>query len=164
MNKKLSVLDTTLRDGAQSAQVNFSVSDKLKVINVLSGLGFKFIEAGSPGISPVDAELFLRLAQCRPDNVNIVAFAPTARNATGEAILEKTAQYAFEYVSLFGKADVLQVKYVLAMTPEENLDMISRSVAFFSARGKNVIFEAEHYFDGWRKSREYAIASLRKRQ
>ena len=130
MNKKLSVLDTTLRDGAQSAQVNFSVSDKLKVINVLSGLGFKFIEAGSPGISPVDAELFLRLAQCRPDNVNIVAFAPTARNATGEAILEKTAQYAFEYVSLFGKADVLQVKNVLAMTPEENLDMISRSVTF----------------------------------
>lgn len=161
MNKKLSVLDTTLRDGAQSAQVNFSVSDKLKAINVLSGLGFKFIEAGSPGISPVDAELFLRLAQCRPDNVNIVAFAPTARNATGEAILEKTAQYAFEYVSLFGKADVLQVKNVLAMTPEENLDMISRSVTFFGTRGNNVIFEAEHYFDGWRKSREYAIASLK---
>ena len=66
MNKKLSVLDTTLRDGAQSAQVNFSVSDKLKVINVLSGLGFKFIEAGSPGISPVDAELFCVLHNAAP--------------------------------------------------------------------------------------------------
>ena len=75
MNKKLSVLDTTLRDGAQSAQVNFSVSDKLKVINVLSGLGFKLIEAGSPGISP-------RIARDLSIPSMIWVVAPTLTNAS----------------------------------------------------------------------------------
>lgn len=159
---KLSILDTTLRDGAQSAQVNYSVSDKLIIVSILSEMGFEFVEIGSPGISSLDADVFAAIG-ANPSvigNTKIVAFAPMVRNDMGIKILEKTSDMAFEYVSLFGKADITQVLNVLAMTAEENVEMIRKSVRFMTDRKHKVIFESEHFFDGWYHDKEYTYSVL----
>ncbi len=156
MEKRLSVLDTTLRDGAQSAQVNYSLSDKIKIIKILAGLGIEFAEIGSPAISSLDAELFKALKSRDKLDINIVAFAPTVKSGDIEGILEKTAELSFEYVSLFGKSCIQQVENVLLVSPDENLKMIEFSVGYLVSKGKKVIFEAEHFFDGWFNDREYA--------
>lgn len=159
---KLSILDTTLRDGAQSAQVNYSISDKLKIVRILAELGIEFAEIGSPGISDLDAEVFssLRLSPELTGNINIVAFAPMARTDAGIKILQNTSDVAFEYVSMFGKADITQVTNVLGMTGDANIQMIRNSIGFMTERSHKVIFEAEHFFDGWYRDKKYALDVL----
>lgn len=163
MDNKLSVLDTTLRDGAQSAQINYSLRDKLKIIHIIAELGIPFAEVGSPGISLLDAELFSVLAsEDVPESLNVVAFAPTAGNAMGEAILKKTADLAMNYVSLFGKSDIKRVSSVLGISGADNLNMVERSIKYLVSRGKRVIFEAEHFFDGWYGDRDYTASVLKR--
>ena len=162
--KKLNVLDTTLRDGAQSAQVNFSQSDKIAILGILDDLGFGFAEAGSPGIFQDDRELFEHLKKDRrTSTVRIVAFAPTRRpgiTAGSDPVLTATADAALDYVSLFGKADIMQVTGVLETTADENLSMIRDSVSYMKKRGKRVIFEAEHFFDGYLRDPAYAVSTV----
>ncbi len=157
----VSVLDTTLRDGAQAEGIAFSLEDKRAIIRALDALGITYIEAGQPASNPKDAALFQALPPM--SNAVICAFGSTRHKNTHteedvglRALCESGAQTAV----IFGKSDTLQVRNILKCTREENLAMISESVAFLKAHGLRVIFDAEHFFDGWRRDEDYAMQTL----
>jgi len=160
---RVQTYDTTLRDGAQGEGVTFSLDDKLKLARALSDLGIDFIEAGYASSTPEDLEVFKRLASEPFGKKKIVAFGSTkkknvsAENDTGmKAILETGAEIA----TLFGKSWKLHVEKVLGVTPEKNLELISDSVSFLRKKGLTVIFDAEHFFDGYADDRSYAMKVL----
>ncbi len=162
--KRVEILDTTLRDGAQGEGVSFSVQDKLKVIAALDALGITYIEAGNPFASQRDAELFAYAADhpvCR--KAVLVAFGATCRAnvpAEEDAGLKALVQSRAPVVSLFGKSSRFHVDCVLKVTPGENLRMIRDSVAYLRKAGQRVFFDAEHFFDGWQMDRDYALETL----
>lgn len=160
---KVQTYDTTLRDGAQSEGVTFSLDDKLKLAEALSDLGVDFIEAGYASSTSEDVEVFRRLRSAPLGSTRIVAFGSTrkknvlAENDAGlKAILETGARTA----TLFGKSWTLHVEKVLETTLDRNLEMISDSVSFLRRKGLDVIFDAEHFFDGYRDDEKYAIKVL----
>ena len=160
--RRIEILDTTLRDGAQARGVSFSVEDKLAIAATLDSLGIPLIELGSPATSPREAEVFRRIDAAGLQNARICAFGSTRRKG-GDAkedlapILAAGAPVAV----IFGKAWLYHVREVLATTPEENLRMIEDSVRFLHASGVEVIFDAEHYFDGAAEDAGYASEVLR---
>ncbi len=161
---KLQVLDTTLRDGAQSAAVSFSIPDKIKIVRLLDGLGIDLIEAGNPFSNVKDRELFKEIAKYPLKHAKLVAFGSTRRvgtSAAGDPALEALMEAGTEYVSIFGKAWDLHVSEVLHTTLEENLAMIGDTVSFAVSRGKRVIFDAEHFFDGYKLNPDYAVEVIR---
>ncbi|MEG2004163.1 MAG: citramalate synthase, partial [Clostridia bacterium] len=164
MNSKLYILDTTLRDGAQAAQVNFSISDKIKIIKILDDFGINYAEIGSPGMLENDAELFCELKKNNPMKfLKPVAFGSTCREgvkACDDEILKKTVEMSFEYIALFGKASSSHVDNILRVSKNENLRMISESITFCKSKNKRIIFEAEHFFDGYFSDKEYALAVI----
>ncbi len=163
--QRIEILDTTLRDGAQGEGVSFSVPDKLKVIAALDQLGVTYIEAGNPFASPRDAELF-RYAAERPvcEKAVLAAFGATCRahtRAEEDVGLRALIDSRARVVSLFGKSSRFQVDSVLNVSPEENLRMIRDSVALLTRAGRQVFFDAEHFFDGWKTDPGYALSVLR---
>jgi 2-isopropylmalate synthase len=155
--------DTTLRDGAQMEGISLSVEDKLRIARKIDELGVHYIEGGWPGANPKDVEFFQRA----PDlhlRARLVAFGST-RRAGGEAgsdpTLSALVAAGTEAVTIVGKASDLQVQRVLETSPEENLAMVGDSVRFLKSRGKEVFFDAEHFFDGFASDEKYAIACLR---
>ncbi len=161
---KIKVLDTTLRDGAQSEAVSFSIPDKLKIVRLLDELGVDIIEAGNPFSNVKDREFFRELAGLKLAHAKIAAFGSTRRvgvRAEDDAALETLLAAGAEYVSVFGKAWDLHVSEVLATTLEENLAMISDTVSLAVRRGKRVIFDAEHFFDGYKNNPAYALSVIR---
>jgi 2-isopropylmalate synthase len=161
---QIALFDTTLRDGTQSEGLSLSVEDKIKISRLLDGFGIHFIEGGYPGSNPKDVEFFSRSAELNLKHAKLTAFGST-RNAKNRAendpnllalVAAKTPA-----VCIFGKSWLLHVTHVLATTPETNLAMISDSVAFLKASGKEVVFDAEHYFDGFKANPEYARAAIR---
>lgn len=162
----LAILDTTLRDGAQGEGVDFSLDDKMKIAQALDGLGIGYIEGGNPFSNPKDAEFF-RLARGRITRAKLTAFGSTMRPGAvpGEdAGLRALVDSGAPAVSLFGKSSLFHVTQVLRTTPEENLRMIRESVAFLSGAGREVLFDAEHFFDGWREDAAYALSCLKAAQ
>lgn len=162
--RRIEILDTTLRDGAQGEGVVFSLEDKLRIIRLLDDLGVDYIEAGNPASNPKDEQLFRYLAQ-RPalSHSAVAAFGSTCRpGAKAEESAEclSLASCGAQVVSLFGKTSRLHVEKVLFTTPEENLRMISESVRFLVSRGLRVLFDAEHFFDGYRDDPAYALQVL----
>lgn len=156
----IEVLDTTLRDGEQAVGIEFSQHDKLKAITALSDLGITYIEAGNPYASEKDAEVIAKSG----DNRAVAAFGSTRRkciSAESDANLLALAACKAQTVVLFGKAWDLHVDKVLATTKQENLSMIFDSIQFLKNAGKQVIFDAEHFFDGYKSDSEYAIAALK---
>jgi 2-isopropylmalate synthase len=152
----LEILDTTLRDGAQSENISFSTADKKAIIKTLTDFGITFIEAGNPGSNPKDAEIFAAPGAYLS---SLTAFGSTRKkdlSCSEDKLFMSLIDCSAKNVSIFGKASVFHVKEILGITPDENLSMISDSIDFAVKRGKNVLFDAEHFFDGYKADKDYA--------
>jgi 2-isopropylmalate synthase len=161
---RVSIFDTTLRDGAQTEGISFSSSDKLRIARRLDEFGVDFIEAGWPGSNPKDAEFFHRARDIEWKHAQTVAFGATRRRGIApedDANLRALLAVGTRVCSLVGKAWTLQVREVSRAELDENLRMIEESVAFLRANHKRVIFDAEHFFDGYAADPSYAIETLR---
>lgn len=162
--KKITILDSTLRDGAQAEGISFSVSDKINICLALDELGVSFIEAGNPFSNPKDIEFFKAAAGLKLKNAVLTAFGSTRRKnakCAEDANLNALAAAGTEAVSIFGKSWDFHVTDILKATKEENLAMIGESVAYLKALGKTVVYDAEHFFDGYKNNREYALRTVR---
>jgi len=160
----IQIYDTTLRDGTQSEGFTLSSGDKIRIARRLDELGVAFIEGGWPGSNPKDAEFFERARDMEWKHAQIAAFGSTCRvkggpedDANIKALLDSQAPVC----TLFGKSWTLHVTDVLRTTLKENLRIIEESVAYLRAAGRRVIYDAEHFFDGYRADAEYALETLR---
>jgi 2-isopropylmalate synthase len=164
MTMDIKLFDTTLRDGTQSEGLSLSVEDKLKIARLLDQFGVHFIEGGWPASNPKDSEFFRRARHLGLRHAKLTAFGST-RKPGGRAEEDVNLQGLLEadtpVVAIFGKSWVLHVTKVLGTTPEENLAMIRDSVAFLKRHGKEVVYDAEHFFDGYRADRAYALSAVR---
>src|SRR5213596_1971488 len=155
--------DTTLRDGTQREGLSLSAEDKLRIACRLDALGIGYIEGGWPGSNPKDAEFFRRIAGVPLRQAKIAAFGMT-RHAGGDCAEDGNCRALVEagtpVVTLVGKSSTLHVDRVLRTSRDENLRMIAESVTHFKRMGKEVIFDAEHFFDGYRLDPGYALATL----
>jgi 2-isopropylmalate synthase len=155
--------DTTLRDGTQREGMSLSASDKVKIARRLDALGFHYIEGGWPGSNPKDAEFFQRIAHVPLQNARVAAFGSTRKAGSRceeDANIRALVEAETPVVTLVGKSSTLHVEKVLETTFEENLAMIGESVAYFKAMGKEVVYDAEHFFDGYRLDPEYALSTV----
>ncbi len=156
--------DTTLRDGTQREGLSLSVDDKLKIARRLDELGIHYLEGGWPGSNPKDAEFFRRIRKERLGHAKIAAFGMT-RRANGRCEDDPNLAALLEaetpVVTLVGKSSTLHVERVLETSRDENLRMIAESVGYFQRLGREVIYDAEHFFDGYRLDADYALATLR---
>jgi 2-isopropylmalate synthase len=156
--------DTTLRDGTQTEGLSVSVEDKLKVTRLLDSFGIPYIEGGWPASNPKDTEFFRRARSLQLKHAKLAAFGST-RKAGGRAAEDINLQALIEaetpVVCIFGKSWLLHVTKVLGATPEEGLAMIADSVAFLKEKGKEVVYDAEHFFDGYRDDPDFAIRALK---
>ena len=160
---KVEIYDTTLRDGSQQVGLDLTVTDKLRVAAALDGLGVDVIEGGWPGSNPKDAEFFERVKAVEFAHAQLAAFGatrPPRRAVEDDANLAALLAAETPIVTLVGKAWTLHVDEALRTTREENLAMVAESVAFMAAAGRRVVFDAEHFFDGYRADRGYALAVL----
>ncbi len=158
--KPIVIYDTTLRDGAQGPDVSFSAADKERIARLLDSLGFDYVEGGFPGSNPKDAELFAHLDAEPLALARLAAFGATRRaggRCEDDVNLAALAATNAPVWTLVGKSDVWQVANVLGTTPNENLAMVEESVAYGVGRGREVIFDAEHFFDGYARDAEYAV-------
>lgn len=161
---KIELYDTTLRDGAQTEGISFSVGDKLKICEKLDQLGIHFIEGGWPGANPKDMEFFKKAKALKLKNSQLVAFGSTMRakgKASRDAILRNLLAADTKYITIFGKSWDLHVRDVFKTELKENLRMIEESVKLLVSRGRHVIYDAEHFFDGYRENKDYALDTLR---
>ena len=159
-NRRIVVYDTTLRDGTQGPDVSFSAADKERIARLLDNLGFDYVEGGFPGSNPKDEELFARLAEVPLTRARLAAFGATRRaggTCDGDANLQALTTSEAPVWTLVGKSDTWQVANVLGTTNNENLAMVEESVAYGVHRGREVIFDAEHFFDGYARDAEYAV-------
>jgi 2-isopropylmalate synthase len=164
---RIHIYDTTLRDGSQGEGVNFSLLDKLNLTRRLDDLGVDFIEGGYPLSNPKDAEYFQEVRKLRLKHAKVAAFGMTRRKgaaADDDAGLRALLDAQTPVVALVGKTSEFQVREVLNSSLEENLRMIGDSVAFCKAAGRELFYDAEHYFDGLRANRDYALQTLRAAQ
>ncbi len=158
------IFDSTLRDGAQSNGISFTVEDKLKIVRDLDYIGISYIEAGNPGSNPKDAEFFRRIKGTKLKNSVLVAFGSTRRSgikAEDDANVKALLTAETPSVAIFGKAWDFHVTDIIKTTLEENLAMIYDTLSFFKERGKEVFFDAEHFFDGYKNNKEYALEVLK---
>ena len=164
MSNDVQIYDSTLRDGAQAEGISFSVDDKLMVARRLDDLGVHYIEGGWPNpTSPKDLEFFLQARDIPFKNARIAAFGSTRRAANppeGDATLNTLLQAGTEVVTIFGKSWTLHVTKALRIGVEENLDLIRDSVSYLKANGREVIYDAEHFFDGYKDNAAYAVSTL----
>jgi 2-isopropylmalate synthase len=147
------IFDTTLRDGAQTEGISYSVDDKLRIARKLDELGVAFIEGGWPGSNPKDVIFFERARKETWRHAKIVAFGATRRanlKTADDPSVRALVEAGTEVCAIFGKSSVLQVKEVLRTTLEENLQMIENTVVYLRGQEKRVIYDAEHFFDGYR--------------
>lgn len=161
--KKIVILDSTLRDGAQAEGISFSVSDKLKIVEALDKLGVNYIEAGNPGSNPKDLDFFEQVQHLELKHAKIIGFGSTRRRdikVEDDRNVESLLHANTPAVAIFGKSWDFHVSDILKTTLAENLAMIKDTIGFFKAKGKEVIFDAEHFFDGYKSNSEYALASL----
>ena len=156
--------DTTLRDGMQGEGMSLSVDEKVRVAHALDSLGVHLIEAGFPASNPKEEALFELLAGESFDNAELVAFGMTRRRdaaAEDDPALRLLADGFAPVCTLVGKTWSLHLEKVTQVEPEENLRMIADSVGFLVSQGKRVIYDAEHFFDGFRADPAYALRCLR---
>ncbi|HKV41601.1 MAG TPA: citramalate synthase, partial [Blastocatellia bacterium] len=161
---KVFVYDTTLRDGTQGEGVSFSVQDKLSIAQKLDDLGVDYIEGGWPGSNPRDAEFFARASDLKLTHAKLAAFGSTChfRNQPeNDPNLNALLASGTPVVTIFGKTWNLHVTKALGITLEQNLSLIGASVAFLKSRGREVIYDAEHFFDGYKADAVYALETLR---
>jgi len=160
----LEILDTTLRDGAQGEGIAFSVQDKLDVVRALDDLGIAWIEAGNPGSNPKDMEFFRLIGNLKLEHAKLCAFGATRKKgvkASEDPGVLNLLDAQTQAVVIFGKSWDLHVTEVLRVSHEENLAMISETITFLKEKGKQVFYDAEHFFDGWKANPEYALTTLK---
>jgi 2-isopropylmalate synthase len=156
--------DTTLRDGTQREGLVLSLADKLKIAQRLDSAGFPYIEGGWPGSNPKDQEFFAAARDMTWRNAKIAAFGSTRHRANrpeNDPNLQALVAADTPVCTIFGKSWLLHVRDVLSATPEENLAMVGDSVAFLRDAGREVVYDAEHFFDGYKSDADYALATLR---
>jgi 2-isopropylmalate synthase len=159
----LQLYDTTLRDGTQREGLSLSVEDKVKIARALDRLGVGYIEGGWPGSNPKDAEFFRRIRAVPLLRAKVAAFGSTRRagaRCEEDGNLRALVDAETPVVTLVGKSSILHVERILETTREENLRMIGETIAFLKRLGREVIYDAEHFFDGWRLDPAYAFATL----
>ncbi len=157
------IYDTTLRDGTQMEGISLSLQDKLRIAQRLDELGVHYIEGGWPGSNPKDAEFFNEVKKLGL-NAKVTAFGSTRKKGTkpeDDPNLQALVSAETEAVTMVGKSWDMHVRDVLNADPEENLAMIHESVAYMKSLGKEVIYDAEHFFDGYKNNREYAMLSIK---
>ena len=162
--EQVKLYDTTLRDGMGGQGMSLSVGEKLKVVQALDRLGVHFIEAGFPSSNPKEAELFGLLADLELSQATIAAFGMTRRRdvaAEDDEALRVLVESFAPVVCLVGKSWRLHVDKVIKVSAEENLAMIGDSLAFLRGQGKRPVFDAEHFFDGYRDDPSYALECVR---
>ncbi|MFW6138560.1 MAG: citramalate synthase, partial [Spirochaetota bacterium] len=157
------IFDTTLRDGSQGEGVTFSSDDKVKVAKALDDFGVHYIEGGWPGSNPRDIAFFKKIKHTPLKNAQVAAFGSTRRAANTpdkdenlKALIETGAPVAV----IFGKSWHLHVQEALRVTPGQNLEMIEDSIAFLKSMNREVIYDAEHFFDGYSEDPSYALQTL----
>src|SRR6478735_2693247 len=164
---RVTIYDTTLRDGTQGTGISFSVLDKIRVAEKLDEFGVDYIEGGWPGSNPKDAAFFEEAAKREWKNARITAFGMTRR---GRIKVEDDAQVQMlldaqtPAVTIVGKTWPLHVTEVFQVTLEENLAMISDTVAYLKKHGREVLYDAEHFFDSFRDDPEYSLATIKAAQ
>jgi 2-isopropylmalate synthase len=160
----ISIYDTTLRDGAQTEGISYSLHDKISLTKRLDDFGITFIEGGWPYSNPKDKELFEYFKKHKLKNAKLVPFGSTA-HPSGPAAKDKNlfslVHSGTEYVTIFGKTWDLHVKDILKIPLEENLKIIFESVKFLKKQGKKVFYDAEHFFDGFKANPDYALKTIR---
>jgi 2-isopropylmalate synthase len=164
MSDTVVLYDTTLRDGTQREGLIVSLADKIKIARRLDEFGLAYIEGGWPGSNPKDADFFAAARSMVWQNAKLAAFGSTRhRSNKAESDPNLVALVAAEtpVVTIFGKSWLLHVREVLGATPEENLAMVADSIAFPAAAGREMVYDAEHYFDGYKDDPAYALATLR---
>jgi 2-isopropylmalate synthase len=158
------IFDTTLRDGAQTEGISFSLEDKLKITKLLDELGIHYIEGGWPGSNPKDIEYFKAVKNLKLQNAKIVAFSSTRRpgvKVEDDKNIQTLLAADTPVVTIFGKTWDFHVTDALKTTLEENLAMVKETIAFAKKAGKEVIFDAEHFFDGYKANKIYALQVLK---
>src|SRR3989338_5742937 len=159
-HKKIEIYDTTLRDGSQGEGISFSVQDKLLIARRLDDLGFHFIEGGWPGANPKDISFFKEAKKEKWQNAEIVAFGSTRKphtKASEDHNLRGLLDADTRVITIFGKSWDLHVTEVFKTELDENLRMIEDSVKFLVSKGKCVVYDAEHFFDGYASNAKYAL-------
>ncbi len=155
--------DTTLRDGAQREGLSLSAEDKVKIACELDAFGVHYIEGGWPGSNPKDAEFFQRIKQVELRGAKIAAFGSTRHpknTCDDDPNIRALVEAETPVITLVGKSSTLHVDKVLETTLDENLRMIADSVAYFKRLGKEVVYDAEHFFDGYKLDSEYALETV----
>jgi 2-isopropylmalate synthase len=159
----IKIYDTTLRDGTQGEGVSFSVNSKLRIVQMLDQFGVDYIEGGWPGSNPRDMAFFEEVQKLELEHAKVSAFGSTRRatvTAEEDPQLAMLIEANTPVVTIFGKTWLLHVTEILKTIPETNLAMIRESVAFLKSKGKEVIYDAEHFFDGYVTDPEYALNTL----
>ncbi|MDG2207523.1 MAG: citramalate synthase [Pirellulales bacterium] len=161
--KTIQIYDTTLRDGSQGEGVNFSLQDKLLITEKLAQLGYDYVEGGYPLSNEKDAQYFRKVAKLDLGKTKVTAFGMTHRRAMRpeddpgmRALLESAASV----ITIVGKTSDFHVAEVLRVSAEENLDMIASTIEYLSRQGREVIYDAEHFFDGWKSNPQYALQTI----
>ena len=161
MTNKIYLFDTTLRDGQQTTGVNFSVSDKVIIAKALDDLGIDYIEGGWPGSNPTDNQFFDRDLNMK--NSSMTAFGMTRRpghSAANDPGLNTLLNTSAKSICIVGKSSSFQVKEALNISENENLEMIKDSIEEIKKNNKEPIFDAEHFFDGFKNNKAYAIKCI----
>jgi 2-isopropylmalate synthase len=152
--------DTTLRDGAQSEDIAFTLTDKLRITEKLDEFGMQYIEGGWPGSNPKDLQYFKEVKKLHLKTAKIVAFSSTMKaNTTPEndEIIKALMSAHTEYITIVGKSWDLHVRDALRVSLDTNLRMIEKTIIYLKKSGKKVFFDAEHFFDGYKKNEDYAL-------
>ncbi len=164
---KIELYDTTLRDGSQTEGISYSVYDKVRIARKLDELGIDYIEGGYPLSNPKDKALFEELKKKPLKNARLAAFGSTRRAGAKpeeDAGLKSLAASGARTVTIFGKSSDLHVREVLRVSLAENLEMIRGSLSFLKKKGLEVIYDAEHFFDAYKRNADYALQTLRAAQ
>jgi 2-isopropylmalate synthase len=162
--KKIQMYDTTLRDGSQGENISFSLEDKLHIARKLDELGVDYIEGGWPGSNAKDVAFFERARELKLKHAKLAAFGSTCHprhGVTHDKNLQALIESGTPVVTIFGKSWDLHVKVALGVSLKENLDLIRNSVAFLKSHGREVIYDAEHFFDGYKADPVYALETLK---
>jgi len=165
MATTVKIFDTTLRDGTQGEGISLSVEDKMKIARKLDSLGVHYIEGGWPGSNNKDIEFFTRVKELDLKNARVTAFGSTRRKDTlpeNDANLNRILEVGVPVATIFGKSWDFHVHQAIQTTLEENLAMIYDSVKYLKANGLEVIYDAEHFFDGYKNNPDYALQTIKK--
>ncbi len=164
MKPAVKIYDTTLRDGTQSEGVSFSKADKIRIAERLDVFGVSYIEGGWPGSNPKDMAFFEEMRSRKLKHARLAAFGSTRRaqnKVDADGNIRTLLEAETPVVTIFGKAWLLHVHEVLRVSPQQNLEMIADSCRYLCENGREVIFDAEHFFDGFNDDSDYALAVLR---